>query len=52
MSKELIKDYIKENLTVKIDTFGSWEGSGIKIQLLLEDELISRDMIYTKYTRD
>ena len=42
--KELIKSYLKENLTVEIDEYRNWHQphtSGFKVTTKIEDEVIS-----------
>lgn len=43
MTKEEIKEYLKENLSIEV-CYG--EGGGIKVKLTLEYEVISEDYIY------
>ena len=49
MNEQDVKDYILNNLTLEIteESFG-FNGSHVKIKLMLENEVISEDYIDTK----
>lgn len=52
MDEKELKEYLKENLSIQIDTFKDYGSKGFIVQLILKDEVISEDRVHTAFWQD
>jgi len=53
MNKDELKQYLKDNLKIKIENDSrNWEGDTLEVYLYLEDEKISNSYVITNHWRD
>lgn len=45
MTEEQLSEYLKNNLSIRINTERDWYSRGIKVELVIDGEVISSDSV-------